>query len=217
MTKYIVAFALLSFSVAHAQAPAPAAEKKPAAAPEKKPAAADTKAPAGAAPGSSDEMAKMMEMSKPGPNQTALKPFMKSASFTGTHTNPTDGKEIPTKGKQTCKWLPGNMWAACDIDQTAGTGKTAMHWMGHLVFGWDNVANGYRAFMTDNFGMSSRMKGTLEGTKMVWESMDEMKGPPNAPSKERVTDEGGEKLTFEGLMNGKWVPMGSATMKAAAK
>jgi hypothetical protein len=67
-------------------------------------------------------------------------------------------------------------------------------------------------------GTMSRMKGTLEGKKMVWESMDEMK-VPNMPSKERVTDDASdpkaEKMTFEGMMGGKWMPMGSGTFKSA--
>ncbi|HEX9101314.1 MAG TPA: hypothetical protein VF997_03885, partial [Polyangia bacterium] len=138
---------------------------------------------------------------------------------TGTRVGP-DGKEMPEKGKQTCKWLPGNMWASCDIDMTAGTGKTAMKWMGHLVMGYDTMAKAYRAVMTDNMGMMGRMKGTLDGKKMVWESMDEMKGgPPGMPSKERVTDDATdpkvEKMTFEGWMGGKWVPMGSGEFKNA--
>ena len=62
----------------------------------------------------------------PGPDQDALKPFVHNGAYTGTRVMP-DGKEAPTKGKQTCKWLPGNMWAMCDIDMTTGTGKTAMH------------------------------------------------------------------------------------------
>jgi len=111
------------------------------------------------------------------------------------------------------------MWASCDIEMTEGSGKTAMKWMGHLVMGYDTMAKGYRAVMTDNMGMMGRMKGTLEGSKMVWESMDEMKGaPPGMPTKERVTDDAsdpkGEKMTFEGWMGGKWVPTGSGTFKS---
>jgi hypothetical protein len=155
---------------------------------------------------------------KPGPEQAAIKPLVTNSTGTGTHLDPASGKDIPVKVKSTCKWLPGNMWAACDIDETAGTGKTAMKWMGHMVFGYDTMAKSYRAYMTDNWGMSSRMKGTLEGTKMVWESMDETK-MQGMPSKERVTEDFTEpktdKISFEGEMNGKWVPMGTTTMKSS--
>lgn len=203
MNKLLIAVTLCTFGTAYAQSGTTA---KPA------PSGAKTAtAPSGAS------AAPAMEMPKPGPDQDALKPFVRSGSYTGTHMGP-DGKEAPEKGKQTCKWLPGNMWAACDIDMTTGTGKTAMKWMGHLVMGYDTMAKGYRAVMTDNMGMMGRMKGTLEGKKMVWESMDEMKGgPPGMPSKERVTDDAtdpkSEKMTFEGEINGKWMPMGSGAFK----
>ena len=36
---------------------------------------------------------------------------------------------------------------------TTGTGKTAMKWMGHWVFGYDVTAKGYRGTMSDNMGM----------------------------------------------------------------
>ncbi|MGZ3407329.1 MAG: hypothetical protein ACXVAN_12845 [Polyangia bacterium] len=200
MNKLLIAVSICTFGLAYAQS---GKTDKPA------PAPSGGTAAAGAPPA--------MEMPKPGPDQDALKPFVHSGAYTGTRMMP-DGKEAPEKGKQTCKWLPGNMWAACDIDMTTGSGKTAMHWMGHLVMGYDTMAKGYRAVMTDNMGMLGRMKGTLDGKKMVWESMDEVK-MPNMPSKERVTDDATdpkvEKMTFEGMMNGKWAPMGSGSFKTA--
>jgi len=208
MNKLLVAVSLCTFGIAYAQAPS-----------------GKTAAPSGkaATPSGGSAAPAGMEMMppKPGPDQDALKPFVHSAGYTGTHVGP-DGKEAPTKGKQTCKWLPGNMWAACDIEMSMGTGKTAMKWMGHLVMGYDMMAKGYRGVMTDNMGMMSRMKGTLDGKKMVWESMDEMKNaPPGMPSKERVTDDASdpkeEKMTFEGWMNGKWMPTGSGSFKMGGK
>jgi len=199
MNKLLLAVSLLSFGTAYAQSGTAA---KPATPPSGGTAAA------GAPPA--------MEMPKPGPDQDALKPFVHNGSYTGTHM--MEGKEMPEKGKQTCKWLPGNMWASCDIEMTSGTGKTAMKWNGHLVFGYDTMAKGYRAVMTDSMGTMGRMKGTLDGKKMVWESMDEVK-VPNMPSKERVTDDAtdpkAEKMTFEGMMGGKWTPMGSGTFKTS--
>jgi hypothetical protein len=199
MKTLLVAVAMLGFGVAQAQTkPAPP------------PSGGTAAPPAG----------EMPPPPKPGPDQDALKPFVRNGSYTGTHVMP-DGKEAPTKGKQTCKWLPGNMWASCDIEMSMGAGKTAMKWMGHLVIGYDTMAKGYRGIMTDNMGMLGRMKGTLESPgKMVWESMDEMKNPPpGMPSKERVTDDASdpksEKMTFEGWMNGKWTPTGSGAFKSA--
>ena len=180
MNKLLLAVTICTFGTAYAQSGTTA---KPATPPSGGTAAA------GAPPA--------MEMPKPGPEQDALKPFVHNGSYTGTHMGP-DGKESPEKGKQTCKWLPGNMWASCDIEMTMGTGKTAMKWNGHLVMGYDNMAKGYRAVMTDSMGMMGRMKGTLDGKKMVWESMDEMKNAPpghavqGARHRRRHRSEGGE-------------------------
>jgi hypothetical protein len=205
MQKLLMAVSICTCGIAFAQAPS----GKSATPPPGKP----TAPPSGAA-------AAPMEMPKPGPDQEALKPFIHNGSYTGTHM--MEGKEMPEKGRQTCKWLPGGMWASCDIEMTSGSGKTAMKWNGHLVMGYDNMAKGYRAVMTDSMGTMSRMKGTLDGKKMVWESMDEMKGgPPGMPTKERVTDDAtdpkSEKMTFEGEVNGKWMPMGSGAFKTSGK
>jgi hypothetical protein len=212
MNKLTFVAVLLSFSVAHAQGTA--ADKKPAG--EKAP-AADKAAPGG------DPMAAMMAMSKPGPDQEALKPFVHNITSTGNVVAGGMGPgspEMPTKGKATCKWINNNMWAACDIDETMGTGAKAMKWSGHWVFGWDNLAKAYRGMMTDNFGMMERMKGSLDGTKMTWESMDEMK-VPNMPSKSRITMDAADpkniKFTEEVFMGGKWVVHGTATHKMSGK
>ena len=80
------------------------------------------------------------------------------------------------------------------------------------------MAKGYRAVMTDNMGMMGRMKGTLDGKKMEWESMDEMKVPGHAVEgaghRRRHRSEARED-DLRGLMNGKWMPTGSGTFKCA--
>lgn len=208
MNKLAFAALLFSFSVAHAQG----ADKKPAA-------AADSKA----APAGDDPMAKMMAMSKPGPDQEALKPFVHNIVSTGSMVAGSMGPgspEMPTKGKASCKWIAANMWASCDIDETMGAGAKAMAWHGHWVFGYDNMSKGYRGVMSDNFGMMERMKGTLDGSKLIWESMDEMK-IPNMPSKTRITEDATDpkniKFTEEVMMGGKWMVHGTATHKVTGK
>jgi hypothetical protein len=211
MNKLTIALLVCCTTVA-ARAQAPAA--KPAAAP----AAGDKTA---AAPAGADAMAAAMAMTKPGPNQDALKPYVHNVTSTGTMVAGAMGPgspETPTKGKATCKWTTGNMWAVCDIEDTTGTGKQAMKWMGHWVFGWDNVAKAYRGVMVDNFGMAMRMKGTLDGTKMTWESMDELK-VPGMPSKMRITEDAADakniKFTEEAFADGKWALHATATHKMA--
>src|SRR4051794_374968 len=116
MNKLLLAVSLFTFGLAHAQS---GKTDKPATPPSGKTDKAATP-PSGAA--ATAGAPPTMEMPKPGPEQDALKPFIHSGPYTGTHVMP-DGKEMPSKGKQTCKWLPGNMWAACDIEMTTGTGK----------------------------------------------------------------------------------------------
>jgi hypothetical protein len=220
MNKLLAAVALLSFGTAYAQGSGTAA--KPAApaktATPAKPATAPSGAAAGTTPPASGEM---MMPQKPGPETEALKPFVHNVSSTGTIVAGAMGPnspETPTKGKATCKWIDANWWAACDIEDTAGTGKSAMKWIGHWVFGYDMAAKGYRGFMVDNMGMSMPFKGTLEGSKLTWESAQEMK-MPGMPSKIRITMDAAEpkaiKFTEEGFMNGKWAVRGTATHKMA--
>jgi hypothetical protein len=124
--------------------------------------------------------------------------------------------ELPTKAKTTCKWVAGGFWVSCDIDETVGTGKTAMRWQGHWTFGYDLAAKAYRGVMFSSEGQHMAMKGTLDGSKIVWESAQEMK-VPNMPSKLRITEDAADpkaiKFTEEGLMNGKWAPLTSAVEK----
>lgn len=214
MQKLAIAVVALSFSTAYAQAPAahPAASGHAA-----KPAAA----PSGAAAAPSGAAAKPeMAPPKPGPETEALKPFAKSSTMTGTVPANAMGNpaELPTKARSTCKWVAGNLWVACDIEETVGTGKQAMKWSGHWVFGWDFAAKGYRGVMVSSMGDHMGMQGTLADKKMTWETMHEMKGlPPGAPTKVRITEDATDakaiKFTEEGWIGGKWVEMETGVEK----
>jgi hypothetical protein len=223
MNKLLAAVVLLGFATAHAQTKTekPATPPTGAAAKPATPPSGAAGAPAAGAPAAGAPPAEMAPP-KPGPETEALKPFAKSVQSTGTIVAGAMGPnspETPTKGKSTCKWTMNNLWVMCEIDETSGTGKTAMKWMGHWVFGYDFGQKGYRAFMTDNWGTMTPFKGTLEGTKLTWESIGEMKGPPGMPTKMRVTldatDPKAIKFTEEGFLNGKWMVRGTATHKVA--
>lgn len=208
MQKVLTAAIVLSFGVAYAQAPSGKSAKPTA---EK---------PAAAAPASGAAAKPEMTPPKPGPETEALKPFAKSFSMTGTVPANAMGneKELSTKARGTCKWVAGNMWVACDIDETVGTGKTAQKWAGHWVFGYDYAAKSYRGVMVSSMGEHMGMNGTLEDKKMTWESMHEMKGlPPGMPTKLRITEDATDpkaiKFTEEGWVGGKWVTSTTATMK----
>jgi hypothetical protein len=220
MRKLLAVVVMSSSVAAFAQKPAEPA-KPAAAAPAPAAKAPAAGAPAAGAPATGAPPAMMPP--KPGPETEALKPFAKSVTSTGTMAPGAMGNatELATKGKSTCKWILNNLWVACDIEETTGTGKTAMKWAGHLVFGWDGMAKGYRGTMTSTMGDMTEMKGTLDGTKLTWET-GEMKGmPPGAPTKGRITLDAADpkaiKFTEEGYMNGKWVITGTATHKPAGK
>jgi hypothetical protein len=210
MNKLVIAVSLCTCGVAFAQA---GKSEKPGGA-----------APSGAAvaPSRTAATPPAMEVPKPGPETKALEPFAKSNTSTGTAMMP-DGKETPTRGKSTCRWIDGGMWVQCDIEETAGTGKTAQKWLGHWVFGYDQMAKGYRGVMFDNMASMMRVKGTLEGSKLTFESMDELKGPPGMPMPTKMrfsqdaTDPKNIKFVEEWYLNGKWTQHGTGTFKTTAK
>lgn len=213
----ITALILGGFSVAHAQKPAVA----PASGAASKPAAT---APATGAPAKTTEppagVPHDMTPPKPGPETDALKPFSHSTTSTGTVPAMAMGNaaELPTKAKESCKWTAGGFWVTCEIDETVGTGKTAMKWSGHWTFGYDLAAKAYRGVMFTSSGDHMAMKGTLEGAKLTWESVEAMKAAaPNMPSKLRITEDATDpkaiKFLEEGLMGTKWVQLSSAVEK----
>jgi hypothetical protein len=91
-----------------------------------------------------------------------------------------DSPEMPTKAKQVCKWTLGNFWVACDVTDTAGTGKQAMTWMGHMLVGYDMEAKMYRSVGADNMGTAFDLNGKMEDKKFTMESAREttMMGMP---------------------------------------
>lgn len=223
MHKLLTAALALSFGVAYAQAPAektakPAGEKPAAKTAGTKPAATKpaTKAPA-AEKGAATTAGKTpageapaMTPPKPGPETEALMPFSKSITSTGTVPAGAYGAnpEMPTRGRATCKWTLDKLWISCDIQDTMGKGKQAMKWAGHWIFGYDFGDKGYRGVMTDNWGTQTEMKGTLDGSKLTWESVGEV-DMNGKPTKIRITEDATDpkaiKFTSEHQADGKWV------------
>lgn len=230
MQKLLTAALALSFGVAYAQTPAPrtakpAGEKTmPAGGQKAAPAGEQKAAPAGekAAPGApaAEKPAEMPAMTppKPGPETTALKPFAKSATITGSVPAGAwapNSAEVPTHGRATCKWVLNKLWASCEIQETWGKGKQATKWEGNFLFGYDLGEKAYRGVMTDNFGMQTPVKGTLEGNKLTWES-GEVKMMGHS-TKIRVTEDATDpkkiQYTSEHQVNGKWVVDETAVFK----
>jgi hypothetical protein len=210
MTKQIViAAALCACSTVFAQAKSDGKPK-----PADKPAAAA--APAGAPPAD-------MAPPKPGAETKALEPFAKSVTWTGkvpAGAMMPGMPEMPSKGKATCKWIINGLWSVCDLEDNVGTGKQAMKWQGHMVSGWDFGAKEYRGTMVDNWGISSNMKGKLDGAKLTWESMGEIM-MMGQPTKIRITmdatDPKAIKFTGEHTVKGAYVVDEETVMKPAGK
>jgi hypothetical protein len=226
MRNVLVVGLLFAFGNAFAQPtggdkkPAPAPAAKPAEKPA--PAAKPAEKPAAGAPAAAMEPP---PPPKAGPETDALKPFApKSATMTGKSPAGAYGPNSPemaTKGKVSCKWIMNNLFAMCDIEDTMGTGKTAMKWMGHQMMGWDFGAKEYRSTMVDSFGGVVMMKGKLEGSKLSWESMTDayMMGQP---TKFRIsfdaTDPKAIKMTGEHTgPDKKWVVDEESVIKAGGK
>ena len=191
---------------------------------DKAKAPAADKAKAGSAMGAAGQPAAAAEAMpappKPGPETEALKPFAKNMTWTGKAPAGSMGPgspEMPTKGSARCKWTINNLWAMCDIESTMGTGKEAMKWSAHEVFGWDFMAKEYHASMVDSFGALVEMTGKLEGQKLTWETPKEVM-MMGKPTKLRVTmdatDPKAIKFTSEHTAaGGKWMTDEESVMK----
>jgi hypothetical protein len=161
---------------------------------------------------------------KPGPEHEKLKPFAKSMTWTGKMPAGAMGPgtpEIATKGKSSCKWVANNMWAACDLEDTSGKGKDAITWKAHWMLGYDLAAKEYRAMMADMMGTATTYKGTVDGDKLVLESIGEV-DMMGKPGKVRITMDNSDKKTVkfqsEHQFKGEgWVVDGTSEMKPAGK
>jgi hypothetical protein len=108
----------------------------------------------------------------------------------------------------TCKWFANGWWQLCDIEDNIGTGNEARQWTAHWISGWDSGHKEYRGFIFDSDGTSSAMRGRLEGSKLIYESMDDciMHG---VATRLRFTFDSshpeGIDFTAERLENGKWI------------
>ena len=126
-------------------------------------------------------------MPKPGPETAALKPFVANLNWTGTvkaGAHGPDSPEMATRGHQRCRFIQGNFWAQCELQDTVGKGKAAMKWKATELVGYDLGSKGYVSYIVDDLGNAMAMKGTLEGQKLTLEGEGMMNGEP---VKERIT------------------------------
>jgi hypothetical protein len=202
-----LAWALIGAFAVHAHAQkTEKAEKAPAAKTEAAP-------PAGGGP---------VAPPKPGAEMKALAPIASNYTWAGTIKAGAMGPgtpEVKSKGKQHCKWIMNGLWAECDIEDTAGEGKAAMKWMGHMDFGWDVENKGYRMVGVDNMGTAYLLNGKAEGPKFVFESAADtlfMGQPIKYRFTFDTTDPKAIKFTDERSMKGgPWMVAEEATFKKA--
>ncbi len=146
-------------------------------------------APASAAPAAAAPAAGAPESPKPGAETKALTPLVGNFTSTGKLVAGAMGPgspELPTKGKQLCKWILGGLWLQCEISDTAGSGKQAFTWLGHIVVGWDFQAKAYHSVGVDNMGATFDLNAKVDGAKLVMESArDQMM--MGVPMKYRLT------------------------------
>jgi hypothetical protein len=125
--------------------------------------------------------------------------------------------ELPTKGKYECRAITDKFWYACDVESTAGTGKTAFTWKGHMIVGWDQNAKGYRLLLVDSIGMMVPMTGEFADTKFIATSKEALV-MMGQPVKARFTwdfsDPKAPKLLNEHqVASGPWQVFEQETMK----
>jgi Protein of unknown function (DUF1579) len=221
MTRsFAIAWAVVAtFTLYLSNASGQPAKAEPAkAAPAAKPEAAK---PAAKPEAAKPEAAKPPEMPpKPGEETKKLQFLAGTMNGTGKVEKGAmgpDSPEMTSKAKHSCKWMLGNLWLACDISDTAGTGKTAMTWMGHMMVGYDMQEKKYRAVGVDNMGMAFDLNGTMSENKFVMESEREsmmMGTPVKARFTFDTTDPKAIKFTEERSMKGgPWMLAETVTFK----
>jgi hypothetical protein len=109
---------------------------------------------------------------RPGAETKALGPITGNYTWGGSFKAGTlipGSDDLPTKGKQRCKWIQNRLWAECDIEDSAG----GVTWIGHLQVGWDFDNKTYRMLIVDNFGVAYSLVGKLDAGVFVFETAQE--------------------------------------------
>ncbi|MBI1824884.1 MAG: DUF1579 domain-containing protein [Planctomycetes bacterium] len=205
------AFAWTSAAFAQAKDEKKPAGDKPAAHPtDAKPAApaADKKAagdkPAGHDMGMKPEdMAKMMEMAKPGEYHAKLKPLAGKWIYTTKFRMTPEMPWEESTGKAEFKWILGGRYLVQEIKGNPGPGDAMMGgpFEGYAMTGYDTADKKYHNVWADNMGTGSMIStGTVDGSGKTFTYNGEyncpIEGGPKA-AKSIMKIEGDDKLKFE--------------------
>ncbi len=112
----------------------------------------------------------------PGPEMRALAPFYLDVTWTGTIEAGGMGPGSPAmtgNGRGMHHRMHDGLWIVGDYrqDQFLLDGTFALTWQLHWVTGWDADAGEYRATLNDNYGHADVMRGHIDGTRLVYESV----------------------------------------------
>jgi len=80
-------------------------------------------------------------------------------------------KPVDSKGTMSCAWTAGDLWLACDIDETI-TGGPFKHFRAHVTLGLDFAEKGYRAFIATDQGTAIPLNGWRQGDKLIFQSQE---------------------------------------------
>ena len=115
---------------------------------------------------------------EPGPETRALSKFLWDGTWTGTVVAGGMGPgspEMEGKGRAVCTWILDNLWLSCHFEQDQFVnGKKILTWKAEWIIGWDVTAREYRAVGVDNNGVAFIFHGTVNGDRLVMESLGDL-------------------------------------------
>lgn len=122
------------------------------------------------------DVAKVPKPIAPGPEMAALARFHIDVTWTGTISEGGMGPGTPAMtavGRGTHERIQGGRWIAgsYEQDQYLVDGTFVLKWELHWVAGWDPAAGEYRAMVADCYGHAEIMRGTIEGDRLIFESI----------------------------------------------
>ena len=112
-----------------------------------------------------------------GPEMAALRTFHFDCEWNGQVVAGgmgPDSPEMDAIGQAAYRSIMDGGWLVGDFAQDQYlSGKRVITWRAHFVIGWDPRASEYRATYADNNGSSALLRGWIDGTCFVMETLGE--------------------------------------------
>ncbi len=107
----------------------------------------------------------------------ALRPFLFDCQWTGTVRANGMGPgspEMEATGKARFQPIIDGGWLVGDFEQDQFVGRVrVITWKAHFVVGWDPHVREYRATYVDNNASSALLRGRIEGSRFIIETLGE--------------------------------------------